>query len=482
MVTEVSKASNQPASNQPASVVVDDDLASKVPDAGSTGAVRSGPSPGPSSGRGGGARGGAPSGSAADALVPLIRALVGSTAPVRFEFWDGSSFGPPDSIGTLQIRSVDALRRILWAPGEMGVARAFVSGDLAIEGDIYALLRVLHAASPRDLRRMGMRTLPTVIDAARRLGALGPPLPAPPEECKPPGRLHSPSRDAAVISHHYDVGNEFYRLVLGPSMTYSCARFLSDDVPLEDAQAAKHELICRKLGLDQRPGARLLDVGCGWGSMAIHAARHHQAAVTGVALSHEQVEEARRRVERAGLADRVEIRLQDYRDLRGEQFDAISSIGMFEHVGRAQMTRYFETLRLLLTPTGRLLNHAISKPGGSFLGGRTFIGRYVFPDGELLDVADVIGAMQRNGFEVRDVESLREHYSRTLHHWVANLEAGWDEAVGLVGAPRANIWRLYMAASANGFDDGGLAIHQVLGVVPDAGGGSGMPPGRAGWG
>ena len=228
-------------------------------------------------------RGPAP-GSAADALAPLIRALVGSDVPVRFEFWDGSGLGPADGIGTLRIRSVDALRRILWAPGELGVARAFVSGDLTIEGDLYTLLRVLHAASPRDLRRMGLRALPTVIDAARRLGALGPPLAAPPEECKPPGRLHSPSRDAAVISHHYDVGNEFYRLVLGSSMTYSCARFLSGNVTLEEAQEAKHELVCRKLGLDRQPGARLLDVGCGWGSMAIHAARHHQATVTGVAL------------------------------------------------------------------------------------------------------------------------------------------------------------------------------------------------------
>ena len=226
--------------------------------------------------------------------------------PVRFEFWDGSGLGPTDGIGTLRIRSVDALRRILWAPGELGVARAFVSGDLTVEGDIYGLLRVLHAASPRDLRRMGLRALPTVIDAARRLGALGPPLPAPAEECKPPGRLHSPSRDAAVISHHYDVGNEFYRLVLGPSMTYSCARFLSPDVTLEEAQAAKHELISRKLGLDLQPGARLLDVGCGWGSMAIHAARHHRATVVGVALSREQVDEAKRRVERgrSGRPDR----------------------------------------------------------------------------------------------------------------------------------------------------------------------------------
>jgi cyclopropane-fatty-acyl-phospholipid synthase len=201
-----------------------------------------------------------------------------------------------------------------------------------------------------------------------------------------------------------------------------------------------------------------------------------------VALSREQVGEARRRVAEAGLGDEVEIRLQDYRELRGEEFDAISSIGMFEHVGTALMTRYFETLRQLLKPTGRLLNHAISKSGTSVLSRRSFVGRYVFPDGELVDVADVVRSMQRTGFEVRDVESLREHYSRTLHHWVRNLERHWDEAVALVGRPRADIWHLYMAASANGFDDGGLAIHQVLGVLPEPDGTSGMPATRAGWG
>ena len=421
-------------------------------------------------------------GSAAEALGALITALVGNTVPVRFEFWDGSGSGPTDGIGTITIRSVDALRRILWAPGELGVSRAFVAGDLTVDGDLYGLLRALNRASGRDLRKVGMRTLPTMVAAAGRLGALGPPLPPPPEECRPPGRLHSPTRDAAVISHHYDVGNDFYRLVLGPSMTYSCARFVARDTTLEEAQAAKHELICRKLGLGRQPGARLLDVGCGWGSMAIHAARHHHATVVGVALSREQVDEARRRVVQAGLADQIEIRLQDYRDLGGEQFDAISSIGMFEHVGSGLMVRYFETLRGLVVPTGRLLNHAISKPGGSFLGRRTFIGRYVFPDGELCDVADVVRAMQQTGFEVRDVESLREHYSRTLHHWVSNLEENWDRAVELVGQARANIWRLYMAASANGFDDGGLAIHQVLGVATAADGSSGMPPTRDGWG
>jgi len=421
-------------------------------------------------------------GRAADALAPLIEALVGAGIPVRFEFWDGSHCGPADGVGTVRIRSVDAVRRILWAPGELGVARAFVAGELSVDGDLYAVLRALRGDPPRHLRQMGLRAVPAAVDAARRAGALGRPLPPPPEECRPVGRRHSPSRDARVISHHYDVGNDFYRLVLGPSMTYSCARFSSEEATLEEAQGAKHELVCRKLGLDRRPGARLLDVGCGWGSMAIHAARHHGARVVGVTLSREQVDEARRRVAEAGLGDQVEIRLQDYRDLGGEAFDAISSIGMFEHVGSAMMARYFDTLRQLLGPTGRLLNHAISKPGGSVLGRRTFVGRYVFPDGELLDVAEVVRAMQRAGFEVRDVESLREHYSRTLHHWVANLEHHWDEAVGLVGPSRANIWRLYMAASANGFDDGGLGVHQVLGVLPAPDGTSGMPPTRTGWG
>jgi len=324
--------------------------------------------------------------------------------------------------------------------------------------------------------------LPTAVDAARRLGAIGPPLPPPPEECRPAGRLHSPSRDARAISHHYDVGNDFYELVLGPSWTYSCARFVTPSISLEEAQAAKHELVCAKLGLDERPGSRLLDVGCGWGSMAIHAARHHGAKVVGVALSREQVEKATARVHAAGLQDSIEIRYQDYRELSGEQFDAISSIGMFEHVGTARTAQYFAALRDLLVPTGRLLNHAISSTGGSRFSTRTFIGRYVFPDGELLDVGLVLLAMERAGFEVRDVESLREHYSRTLHCWVANLEARWDEAVALVGRARADIWRLYMVGSAIGFDDGGIAVHQVLGVVPDSDGSSGMPRTRSDWG
>ncbi len=423
----------------------------------------------------------APTESVAGTVRPMLETLVGTDVRVRFVFWDGSALGPADGAGTLVVHSPDVLRRIVWAPGELGLARAFVSGELTMEGDIFALLGALRDATPRGLRTVDPRTFWHGLRAAGRLGALGPPPTPPAEECRPGGRLHSPARDARVISHHYDVGNDFYRLVLGPSWTYSCARFAGPAATLEEAQAAKHELVCRKLGLDRTPGARLLDVGCGWGSLVLHAARHHGTSAVGVALSREQVELARRRVEEAGLTDRVEIRLQDYRELRGERFDAISSIGMFEHVGAARTAQYFATVRELLGPTGRLLNHAISTAGGSRLGRRTFIGRYVFPDGELLDVGEVVLAMERAGFEVRDVESLREHYARTLRCWVANLEAHRDEAVALAGRPRTDIWRLYMAASALGFDEGHLAVHQVLGVVPAADGTSGMPPTREGW-
>ena len=322
--------------------------------------------------------------------------------------------------------------------------------------------------------QIGLRTpaLPRCVPPAD-LGALGAPLPPPPEECRPAGRLHSPARDAVVVSHHYDVGNDFYRLVLGPSMTYSCARFVDArrhprGGPGGQARADLPQ--ARSRPSDPAPASSTSAAdGDRWPSTPPATTGRE---VVGVTLSREQVDEARRRVARGRVSPTgSRSASQDYRDLRGEQ---LRRHLVDRHVrARRHGPHGRSTSRPsggLLGPTGRLLNHAISKPGGSTLGRRTFIGRYVFPDGELLDVAEVVGAMQRTGFEVRDVESLREHYSRTLHHWVANLEADWDEAVGLVGPPRANVWRLYMAASANGFDDGGLAIHQVLGVVPDADG------------
>jgi cyclopropane-fatty-acyl-phospholipid synthase len=417
---------------------------------------------------------------AATVVAPLLEGLFGHHLPVRFEFWDGSGIGPTDGPGTLIVRSPTAISRMLWAPGELGIGRAYVTGELRADGDIFSVLQALHNAARPDLRA-GPRSAFLAMRAALQLGVLGRPPARPAEEASPRGRRHSKSRDAAVISHHYDISNEFYRLVLGPSMTYSCARFVEPSTTLEAAQQSKHDLVCRKLGLHEQRGLRLLDVGCGWGSLALHAASQYGAHVVGITLSTAQADLARLRVKEANLEDQVEIRVQDYRDLRGEQFDVISSIGMFEHVGTERTAEYFTNLHALLGDTGRLLNHAISSIGGSRMGRNSFIGRYVFPDGELIDVGQVILAMERAGFEVRDVESLREHYARTLRAWVGNLEANWDAIVAEVGVQRARVWHLYMAASANGFEDGGISIHQVLGVNPAADGRSGIPATRSTW-
>jgi cyclopropane-fatty-acyl-phospholipid synthase len=418
-------------------------------------------------------------GSVADVLRPLAVAALGEPLPIRIEAWDGSAVGPVGGPGALRVTR-EALRRLTWAPDQLGLGRGYVAGDLELEGDVLEVLASLDGIDHRDLKLMA-RILPRAWRAARTLGVLGAPPPPPPEELRPRGRRHSLRRDRQVVSHHYDVGNEFYEIVLGPAMTYSCARFARDGVTLADAQADKHELICRKLGLHEQPGRRLLDVGCGWGSLVMHAARHHGAHAVGITISREQADRAKARVAEAGLDGRVEIRLQDYRELGGERFDAISSVGMFEHVGSERMRQYFAVLRPLLGDHGRLLNHAISSVGGSRIGGRSFVHRYVFPDGELIDVGEVVLAMEGAGFQVRDVESLREHYARTLRCWVANLQAGWERAVALVGANRARVWLLYMAASALHFEDGGIDLHQVLGVVPADDGTSGMPRTRDDW-
>lgn len=442
-------------------------------------------------------------------------ALFGGAPPLRVELWDGSTIEPSTSdsvsrsvgdgdhgVPTLIVRSPDALRRIVWAPGELGLGRAYVAGDIDIpaDGDIVETLEILTRALGRKTRaqHFDLRSAKEAIVAAVRSGAVGRPLPPPRQEAHLSGWRHSLGRDAKAIQHHYDTGNDFYRVVLGPSMTYSCARFVDESVTLDDAQTAKHDLVARKLGLhEKRPQAgssearpaRLLDVGCGWGSMAIHAASSYGANVVGITISQEQAKLARERVEEAGVGHLVEIRLQDYRELGDERFDAISSIGMSEHVGAAKIDTYFAALRRALRPQGRLLNHCITSVGGSKIGRTSFIGRYVFPDGELIDVGDLVLAMERAGFEVRDVESLREHYARTLRAWVTNLEAGWDEAVAAAdrdgepgdGIAKARIWRLYMAAAAVGFLDGGVSIHQFLGVVPDDAGASAMPPTRRDW-
>jgi cyclopropane-fatty-acyl-phospholipid synthase len=406
------------------------------------------------------------------ALAALVDDVLGGGLSIAVEAYDGSRSGPVDARATIVIRSPDALRRIVTAPGELGLARAYVSGDMELQGSIWALLELRDRIPDVQLEPKMMLRLVRELGGWREVRPLQPPD----EEVRLRGRRHSKARDAAAISHHYDVSNAFYRLVLGPSLTYSCAVWHDPDDTLEAAQANKYELICRKL--DLRPGMRLLDVGCGWGGMVMHAAQNHGAQAVGITISRQQAELAEKRVAEAGLSDQVQIRVQDYREVADGPYDGISSIGMFEHVGEARLAEYFECLRRLVRPEGRLLNHGISRPARSEkarLPRRSFINRYVFPDGELHEVGRVISITQDAGFEVRHVESLREHYALTLRRWVANLEAHWDEAVAEVGAPRARVWRLYMAGSAVGFEAGRTQIHQVLSVPREPGGLSGLP-------
>ncbi|MFH9553736.1 class I SAM-dependent methyltransferase [Streptomyces sp. NPDC051445] len=419
---------------------------------------------------------------AAPRLHALVEQLLGAPFPVRVRAWDGSQAGPPGA-PTLVVRNRRAVRRLLFKPGELGLARAWVAGDLDIEGDLYTALDLLSGLlweRGEDARTLAQALRdPQFRTAVRGLVRLaGPPLPpAPPrEEVRRTGHLHTRHTDRRAISHHYDVGNDFYALVLGPSMVYSCAYWESEDSTLERAQHDKLELVCRKL--DLRPGARLLDVGCGWGSLAVHAAREHGATVVGVTLSQEQAAFARKRVADGGLTDKVDIRVQDYRDVTDGPFDAVSSIGMAEHVGSERYLEYARTLFALLRPGGRLLNHQIARRpqrDESTYDVDAFIDAYVFPDGELAPVGTTVTQLERAGLEVRDVESIREHYALTLRRWVARLEADWDRAVHLSSPGRARVWRLYMAASAVAFERNRIGVNQVLAVRTPEPGGSGMP-------
>jgi cyclopropane-fatty-acyl-phospholipid synthase len=423
-------------------------------------------------------------------LETVTNEFLGPGANVRFEDWQGETWGPPEAPVVVRFNSVDAVKYLVRNPGELGFGRAYVSGAMDIDGDIWTLLDLQRDLGGLSMSPSNVRQLFNIVG----FSAVRNPPPIPTEELKTGGRFraHTRNRDRQAISHHYDVSNDFYRMVLGPSWTYSCAVFENRNDSLMQAQSNKHELVCRKLAL--QPGQRLLDVGCGWGSMAIHAARNYGVDVVGITISQNQAALARQRVDEAGLSDQIDIRLQDYRDLDDDPFDAISSVGMFEHVGLANLKRYFVTLNDHLKPHGRLLNHQIGrKPRMSrglirrpdtAVAKDGFIQRYVFPDGELHEVGNVVSAMQETGFEARHMESLREHYALTLRHWVTNLENNWEAAVAEAGEGKARVWRLYMAATAVNFANGHMQVHQVLGVktpLDGADSGDSRMPFRSRW-
>jgi cyclopropane-fatty-acyl-phospholipid synthase len=411
-------------------------------------------------------------------LSEIFERLVDRDVPVGFRAYDGSEAGPADAETVVEVRSPQALRYIATAPGELGLARAYVTGAADVHGDLYTAITGL-LAHRKDIPRPA-EWLPW-------LRALGPSTlrrpPVPAEELPPAWRRrlrrHSRARDAASIAHHYDISNEFYELVLGPSMTYSCAVFPTEDSSLETAQVEKIDLICRKL--DLRPGQRLLDVGAGWGALVRHAAEHYGVHALGVTLAERQVAWAERAIGEAGLGDRAEVRHLDYRDVEETGFDAISSVGTMEHIGSAELGGHFSALAGKLRPKGRMLNHTITRPSNRERNRPgPFIDRYIFPDGELQGPGTVVGAMHDNGFEVRHSENLREHYAMTLREWGRNLDRNWDRAVAEVGERRARAWRLYMTLSRVAFETNRVQIHQFLGVRPDRDGRSGMPL-RPGW-
>ncbi|MDO9377236.1 MAG: cyclopropane-fatty-acyl-phospholipid synthase family protein [Nocardioidaceae bacterium] len=406
-------------------------------------------------------------GEAIDRLMP-------GGPPFAFTAYDGSSAGPADSEIRLHLANERGLAYVMTAPGDLGVARAYVAGDLEVTG--------VHPADPYDAMTLLMNNLhftrPTASEALRIVRSLGisnlKPPPPPPQEHLPrwrralEGLRHSRNRDAVAIHHHYDVSNRFYELVLGPSMTYTCAVFPKAESSLEEAQAEKYDLVARKL--DLQPGQRLLDIGCGWGGMVRHAVREYGVTAVGVTLSQQQASWAQAEIDRQGLTGRAEVRHSDYRDVAETDFDAISSIGLTEHIGIKAYPAYFAFLHDHLREGGRLLNHCITRPDNLATDTGAFIDRYVFPDGELTGSGRIVSEIQDIGLEVRHAENLREHYALTLAGWCRNLEANWDECVAEVGEGTAKVWGVYMAGSRLGFERNEIQLHQVLAVKPDAAG------------
>jgi len=412
-------------------------------------------------------------------IAEAVDSLMRGGMPLRFNAYDGSAVGPPDSPVRLELTSPRGLAYLLTAPGDLGMARAYVAGDLLLHG--------VHPGDPYDAlvtlqSSLRFRT-PSASEGLAVLRSLGVgslrPPPPPPQETLPrwrravEGLRHSRGRDAEVISHHYDVSNRFYELVLGPSMTYTCAVYPHADATLEEAQAEKYDLVCRKL--DLRPGQRLLDVGCGWGGMVRHAAREYGVRTLGVTLSAQQAQWGKEAIDREGLGNLAEVRHLDYRDVLETDFDAVSSIGLTEHIGIRNYPAYFGHLRDRLRPEGRLLNHCITRSHNRRQPIGAFLDRYVFPDGELTGSGRIITEAQDAGLEVMHEENLRRHYALTLAAWNQNLVDHWDEAVAEVGEGTARVWGLYMAGSRLAFERNEIQLHQVLAVRTGDDGNDGFP-------
>jgi cyclopropane-fatty-acyl-phospholipid synthase len=410
--------------------------------------------------------------SAASLGEKLERAL--PDRPFTIELWDGTRIPSTRDGPTLKIHSPRAIGHLLRAPGELGLGRAYVCGEIDVD-DLDGVIALLGRWSPPPIGPTAKLDLG--LAALRAAGIRR--LPQPPAaELKPSRRLHTKRRDAEAVRHHYDVSNEFFALFLDETMTYSCALFEDGVETLEEAQRAKLELICRKLELE--PGMTMLDIGCGWGSLAIHAARDHGASVVGITLSEPQAGLARERAIEAGVGDRVEFRVMDYRDLRDERFQAVASIGMVEHVGEGQIDRYAAQIAAVLEPGGRVLNHGITyipaAEGGAHIGG-DFSNRYVFPDGELLNLSRMLLAFERAGFEALNVENLHTDYAETLRHWTARFEDRLPEAERLAGPERVRVWRLYLRAARNSFEVANNAVYQLLCSRPLTEGPSASPTG-----
>ncbi len=411
------------------------------------------------------------------------RVTNGEAVPVEFTAYDGSRAGSPGADVRVSIRSPYAVSYLVRSPGMLGLARAYVTGHIEVHGDMYTTLSRLSQAMNGIGVADRLQVLAGIIDDPLLRAAALTKVEPPSVEVRRTRKLfrHSKKRDAEAISHHYDVSNTFYEWVLGPSMAYTCAVYPEADSTLEEAQFAKFDLVARKLGL--KPGMRLLDVGCGWGGMVMHAAREYGVKALGVTLSKQQAEWAQKAIAEAGLSSLAEVRYLDYRDVPETGFDAVSSIGLTEHIGQDNVPGYFAFLNGKLKPGGRMLNHCITRPDNlqDSIKPDGFINRYVFPDGELEGAGFLVTQMNDNGFEIRHEENLREHYAMTLRDWCRNLDEHWDEAVAEVGPEIARVWRVYMAGCRLGFERNIVQLHQILGVKLPPSQESGMPL-RSAWG